>query len=120
MKNNHKESKADDNEDDKLGKFLGKLATAFVGFLAQEIKFDFKSDGSLKAKAPLFDIKGEQLGTWRIEGENLLLKFEGEEDDGTKKTVKLRFEIINITSKQLVLKAEEGEDHLYLKVKSEE
>ena len=113
------EHNKDDDKDNDVGageKLLGKLAMVFLKGLAQEVKFDFKSDGSFKAKAPLFSSKEEQLGKWHIEGDDLVLTFDGKSE---------KFPILKLTSEQLVLEGKGDEEDnnkgkdLYLKVSEE-
>lgn len=96
-----------DSETDAEDEMLGKLALVFIKGLAKEIRFDFKSDGSFRAAAPLFSSKDEQIGTWRVKGNDLILTVDGEDQ---------KLPILKLTSKRLVIgnkgDSESGELHL--------
>lgn len=81
-----------------LGKALDK-GKEFTNSLATNlISFEFKSDGTFNGGVPFLNMGGK-AGKWKIEGNTLKLTVSGETKD---------INIVKLTSKQLVLGADDG------------
>lgn len=105
MKGEDKSEKKDKND------LLGALGNALGGLLSKAINFEFKSDGSFSTTSPFLGGKGEKVGTWKIEGSNLILTPKGSEEG---KAIK----IFKLTEDQLVIEAGDDGKKLYLKPKN--
>lgn len=100
-------TKGETKEKDDLG---SQLVNALSGLMSKAIRFEFRSDGSFNANSPLFGSKKEQVGKWRIEGNDLVL---------TVKDQDKKIPIVKLTSSQLVLGGEEDGKEVYLKPKED-
>lgn len=98
---------SDKKEKDDIGSQIGNLLS---GLMSKAIRFEFKSDGSFNAKSPFFGTNKEQIGEWKISGNDLILTVKGED-----KTIK----IVKLTENQLVLGGNEKGQDFYLKPGSE-